>query len=231
MRSYLVFILSLMTMVVFSSPLFAEQDQSLSQTQSISPDSQRNDLITGKVLWGRLNLQQFVAVDESQCVSGGACSAMAANKCAALSCSPSGSKEPSKCYGDKLANNSSQADLLICQAVESPTPENMVSYQNAFPETHEADFVAALALMQAVKGDGAKCQDMIKQFVGPYGKDWPEAWLVNMSGCRILSNQRQQAEEEQDYLIWHNIAIGETTCYSILGEEIKMACVAGVKAP
>lgn len=150
-------------------------------------------------------------------------------KCVVSACDRKGSKHPTQCFDELEIDDKQLADKLICRMIASPTQENIKIFQNAFPDIQEADLMEGLALTQAIKGNAAVCQKIVKESYGkkPVGSDL----LIAMSGCRILSKKRTSQQEEDDYLIWHNVASKRNKCSDIKNFEIREACRTKVHAP
>lgn len=233
-RSYIVVTASLVFSLMVCGSVMAQGDQPATETQAApSTESQAiQDSQVRATILSKLNLAKFDDADESSCAGNSRCSLVARQKCVVNACNSTESKNPIKCFDEKIEVDFKLASELLCQAIESPTVENRKAFLEAFPNiTPEANFVNNIAFAQAVKGNSAACQNVVKEFVGPYGQAWKLPWLVSLSGCRIIAKESTRVEEENDYLIWHSIPMKTATCDTIFNSEIKQACYAGVEAP
>jgi hypothetical protein len=174
-----------------------------------------------------IDLNIFQDKSLADCDNNVPCSRLSRWQCITQSCYEEGNQKPTDCYatfnGDKAA-----ADFAICQAESIPTKENIQYTIDAIPGARPDDVIQGLMMMRAIKGDAIGCQEGIKEYVGPYGQSWTPFWLVAMSGCRILSNERSWQEEDADYQIWNEVSLGTKMCVDIKDIELQAMCNAGV---
>jgi hypothetical protein len=179
-------------------------------------------------LWAwEVDLRDYYEKPLMDCENNIPCSRLSRWQCISPACGQNGNQRPTDCYAQFDADKA-QADLAICQAASLPTEDNIQAAVNAIPGARVEDVVHGLMMIRAIQGDGAGCQERIKEYVGPYGKSWSTFWVSAMSGCRILSNERSWQEEESDYQVWNEVNLGEKKCPDILDVEMQAMCNAGV---
>jgi hypothetical protein len=163
----------------------------------------------------------------ADCENNIPCSRLSRWQCISQACDQNGTQRPTDCYAQFDADKA-QADLAICQAESLPTHENIEAVVNAIPGARVQDVVQGLMMIRAIRGDGAGCQQGIKEYVGSYGSFWSTFWASAMSGCRILSNERSWQEEDSDYQMWNEVNLGQKKCSDIMSAEMQAMCNAGV---
>ena len=198
----------------------------------ISVDKAVQDAQVKNTLVAKLNLKRFEKTGQPvSCVRGKACFKVERFDCMANACS-SGSKDPTRCISDEFKGDPAVGNTLLCEVIANPSGENRKAFLTAFPKfVKEPDLVQVVALVNAISGNAAVCQNIIKDYVGTDAKRWTQDWLVAMSACRILGYERTREQEENDYFVWHNVPARTTDCNDIKSIEMKNACFAGVQAP
>ncbi len=179
-------------------------------------------------IWAdEIDLSVYFNKPLAACENNIPCSRLARWQCLAQACDADGNQKPTDCYVTFEADKT-RADLAICRAESSSSEENIQSVLTAIPGAKVADILQGLVMMRALKGDGIGCQNRIKEYVGPYGQSWTTFWITAMSGCRILSNQRSVQDEQNDYLVWNEVVLGNKKCSDIQNTEMQMMCNTGV---
>lgn len=178
-----------------------------------------------------LNLKRFDDIDDEACAADENCVVIKRVHCIASACEPTGNKNPTACFKD-FKGDARVRDELICKTAVSPDSQNRKELLAVLEDNNEGDLIPGVALIQAVKGNSATCQDLVKKFVGPYGNGWNKDWYVVMSGCRILAKERTIKEEDDDYATWADVDAGNKTCSEIINVEMFNACSAkGAASP
>ena len=143
--------------------------------------------------------------------------------CVARACDEGGDKKPTDCsfHLDFFKEEQKElGDKLFCNLVQSPGKETRQALINAFvPGSTEDSLVEGMAYLYAFKGNVAACQMEIKNYLGPYGPAWSVKWYEDMSGCRILAQERTRHDEEKDFSAWLR-----GTCSDIINAEMRAAC-------
>ena len=192
---------------------------------SIAANKAISDAQKKEYLIKKLNLKRYDESDAQICAADKRCAFVSGLRCAISACSSEGSKKPNVCF-NRLEGDINLLNDLVCKVAVNPQVENIKAFLKVFPEKDEIDFVGGIALVQAIKGNAAVCQDMIKQTLGPYGKNWERNSFIDMSGCRILAKERTRQEEEEDYATWIDVDSGIKTCSEIINVEMFNACSA-----
>lgn len=168
----------------------------IAANKAITDATRKERLVAG------LGLKGFEEPGDAGCQDKG-CLEMGVNRCIANACGQDGSKDPSACFPLKK-NQVQAANQLICNAVNSPSSENRKKLAELFKDK-EADILPVIALVQAIRGSSVGCQQVVKDFVGPYGKEWTKDFFILMSGCRIVTKERTREDEEVDFTTWIDV--------------------------
>ncbi|MDE2221575.1 MAG: hypothetical protein KGK03_00710 [Candidatus Omnitrophica bacterium] len=181
----------------------------------------------------QLNLAKYEAVlgDLSSCAGDPGCIADAAfiknTACAAAACRQG--KDPVDCFSsNEISYNSmpQKARIMdsICAWIKSPSPETRQAVLQQIPNATDRDLAGQQAYLAALQGSAEKCQDIVKNYIGPYGPAWTTELYVTLSGCRILAKETTVQEEERSFLIWFEVSQGKGQCADIPIPEMQKAC-------
>lgn len=147
-------------------------------------------------------------------------------------------KDPISCFKEVTGNVSMESrnnfNANVCSLINSSDKVSREAFLAANPELGlaEGDIVRDMAYRIAQKGDAKSCEQIIKDYLGPYGPQWKSVWYVNLSGCRILARESTYEQERKDFAAWFSVLEGAGNCSGIKNSELKNACnTAGATSP
>lgn len=224
-------LLFFLSLVIFNNTAFSDENQTI---PPMTPVLELKDLPVSEreaAVRGFLSLKYYEAAmadDKTLCGDDGECieDAVQLRKvlCIVHHCTADDRLENLlDCSEGALFNGDQNLLAALCALMRAPGPEarkKFLDAGSADPHINEADAVEAESYSLALARSGEACRKHLKEYLGPYGKNWTLRWYKNLAACGILSDETSRRKQEKNLDIWYR---GEYCAY-ISDVGLRTAC-------
>jgi len=219
-----------MSLVVFSTTALSEENQTIPPMTSVL---ELKDLTVSEreaAVRGFLSLKYYEAAmtddktlcgDDEECVEDS--SWIQDVLCMIRKCHAQDQPgNPLDCIDPVIGDRNALAAAL-CGLLRTPGPEarkKFLDAGSADPYINEAGAVEVESYSLALTRSGEACRKHLKEYLGPYGKNWSLRWYKNLAACGILSDETSRRKQEKNFDIWYR---GDY-CAHISDRALRTAC-------